>query len=158
MRRVYQVASLLFLALGLYTVAESRGMEYSSPLGPGPGYFPFWLGVLMVLLSVVWLCQVSLGPVELMPTDFLPDRGGVARLLAILLALVLFTWLVDRVGYCLTMFAFSFGLLMGLGRHNLIVSLAISLAGSFVLYYIFRYWLDVQLPPSSVAFLANLGF
>ena len=157
-RRLYQVTSLLSLALGLYVVAKSRGMEYSTPLGPGPGFFPFWLGVLMALLSVVWLGQVSLGPVESMPSDFLPDRGGFARIVSVLLALVVFTWVVDRVGYCLAMFALSFGLLMVLGRHNPIVSLAISLAGSFGLYYVFRYWLGVQLPPSSVEFLGNMGF
>jgi putative tricarboxylic transport membrane protein len=157
-RRVYQVASLVFLALGLYVVAEARRMEYLTPLGPGPGFFPFWLGLLMVLFSLGWLAQVSLGSVESMPEDFVTDAGGAMRLLAVLVALILFTGLVDRIGYCLAMLAFAFGLLVGVGRHNPVASLVIALAGSFGLYYIFRHWLGMQLPPSSLEFLAELGF
>lgn len=157
-RRVYQVTGVLFLALGIYVAVEARRMEYFTPIGPGAGFFPFWLGLLMAILAVVWLGQVSLGSLVFTPPDFVPDRAGATRILAVLLALVLLTGLVDRVGYCLAMLAFSLGLLVGVGRQPLIVSLPIALAASFGLYYVFRYWLGVHLPPSSVAFLSNLGF
>ena len=157
-KRVYQVTGLLFLGLGIYVAVEARRMEYSTPIGPGAGFFPFWLGLLMSILAVVWLGQVSLGRLVFAPQDFVPDRAGAVRILAVLLALALLTGLVDRVGYCLAMLAFSLGLLVGVGRQPLIVSLPMALTASFGLYYVFRYWLGVQLPPSSVEFLSNLGF
>jgi putative tricarboxylic transport membrane protein len=158
LRRVYQVAAVLFLALGIYMVVEARRMEYFTPIGPGAGFFPFWLGALMAVLAVAWLGQVSFGSLAFTPPDFVPDRAGATRIVAVLLALVLLTGLVDRVGYCLTMLAFALGLLVGVGRQPLTASLPIALAASFGLYYVFRYWLGVQLPPSSLALLSDLGF
>jgi hypothetical protein len=158
MRRVYQVTGVLFLALGVYVAIAARRMEYFTPIGPGAGFFPFWLGLLMAVLAAVWLGQVSLGSPVVTPEGFVPDRAGVARIVAVLLALVLLTGLVDRVGYCLAMLAFSLGLLVGVGRQPLIVSLPFALTASFGFYYVFRYWLGVQLPPSPVELLNNLGF
>lgn len=158
MRRAYQLAGAVFLGLGLYVIFQARRMDYFTPLGPGPGFFPFWLGIFMALLAVLWLARVTLGSAESAPPGFVPDRRGTARLLAVVGALAAFTWLVDRIGYSLAMLPFAFALLAGLGRHHWVLSLAISLAGSFGLYYVFRYWLGVQLPPSAVGLLADLGF
>jgi putative tricarboxylic transport membrane protein len=158
MRRVYQVTGVLFLALGIYVAVAARRMEYFTPIGPGAGFFPFWLGLLMAVLALVWLGQVSLGSPVVTPEDLVPDRAGVTRIVAVLLALVLLTGLIDRMGYCLAMLAFSLGLLVGVGRQPLIVSLPFALTASFGFYYVFRYWLGVQLPPSSVELLSNLGF
>jgi putative tricarboxylic transport membrane protein len=158
MRRVYQVTGMLFLALGIYVAISARRMEYFTSIGPGAGFFPFWLGLLMTVFAVVWLGQVSFGSPVAAPEDFVPDRAGVARIVAVLAALVLLTALIDRVGYCLAMLAFSLGLLVGVGRQPLILSLPFALAASFGFYYVFRYWLGVQLPPSPVEFLRTLGF
>jgi putative tricarboxylic transport membrane protein len=158
MRRMYQVTGIVFLALGIYFAVEARRMEYFTPIGPGAGFFPFWLGLLMTVLAVVWLGQVSFGAPVATPEGFVPDRAGVTRILAVLLALVLLTGLVDRLGYCLTMLAFSLGLLAGVGRQPLIVSLPFALTASFGFYYVFRYWLGVHLPPSSFEPLNSLGF
>ena len=89
----------------------------------------------------------------------MPERAGATRIVAVLGALVLLAAVIDRVGYCLAMLAFSLGLLVGVGRQPLIVSLPIALAASFGLYYVFRYWLGVQLPPSRGRRApAHLGF
>jgi hypothetical protein len=158
MRRVYQVTGIVFLALGIYVAVEAGRMEYFTSIGPGAGFFPFWLGLLMAVLAVVWLGQVSFGAPVATPEGFLPDRTGVARIFAVLVALVAFTGLVDRLGYCLTMLAFSLGLLVGVGRQPLIVSLSFALTASLGIYYVFRYWLGVHLPPSTFEPLISLGF
>jgi hypothetical protein len=157
-RRVYQATAVVFLALGVYVAVAARGMEYFTPIGPGAGFFPFWLGLLMAALAAVWLGQVSFGGPVALPPDLVPDRAGALRTVAVALALVLLTGLIDRVGYCLAMFAFTLGLLAVVGRQPRVVSLPMALAASFGLYYVFRYWLGVQLPPSAVALLADLGF
>jgi putative tricarboxylic transport membrane protein len=158
LRRMYQGTAVVFLALGAYVIADARQMEYFTPIGPGAGFFPFWLGVLMVGLAAVWLGQVSFGSRPVVPPDFVPDRAGATRILVILGALVLLTAALDRLGYCLAMLAFALGLLVGVGRQSLAVSLPIALAGSFGVYYVFRYWLGVHLPPSALPILRELGF
>ena len=158
MGRLYQVTALAFLALGLYVVMQARGMEYFTSIGPGAGFFPFWLGLLMCGLSLLWLGQVTLGPSATLPPDFLPDRAGVRRVVVILGALALLAVLIDRLGYALTMLAFVLVLLTVVGRQSLAVALPLALLSSFGLYYVFRYWLAVQLPPSAVGLLNALGF
>jgi hypothetical protein len=155
---VYQGAAVVFLALGVYVVLEARRMEYFTPIGPGAGFFPFWLGVLLVVLAAVWLGQVSLGARVVIPPDFLPERAGATRILVVLGALVLLVAAIDRLGYCLAMLAFALGLLVGVGRQPLAISLPIALAGSFGVYHVFRYWLGVHLPPSAIDLLRELGF
>jgi hypothetical protein len=157
-RRVYQATALLFAALGVYVAVEAGRMEYFTPIGPGAGFFPFWLGLLMAALAALWLGQVSFGSPVVLAPDLIPDRTGTLRTAGVILALVLLTVLIDRVGYCLAMLAFVLGLLIGVGRQPLAVSLPMALTSSFGLYYVFRYWLGVQLPPSSVDLLATLGF
>ena len=157
MRRVYQIASLVFLAFSAYLMFESRQMEYYVDLGPGPGFFPFWLGALLAVLSVIWLIQVSRGPAGPMEAGFIPDRRGMVRVLSILISLGLFGWFVDDLGFQLSMLAFMVFLLIVLGRQKPIVTALVAIIGSFGVYYLFTHWLDVQLPASSIEFLRNLG-
>ncbi len=157
MRRVYQIASLVFLVFSVYLMSESRQMEYYVDLGPGPGFFPFWLGAVLAVLSVIWLVQASTGPGGAMEAGFIPDRRGLVRVLCILVAMALFGWLVDYLGFQLTMLVFLVFLLTALGRQKPIVTTAVALAGSIGVYYVFTHWLDVQLPASSIEFLRNFG-
>lgn len=157
MRRVYQIASLVFLAFSAYLMIESRNMEYYVDLGPGPGFFPFWLGALLAVLSVIWLVQASRGADGSLEPGFIPDRKGQFRVFAILIAMALFGWFVDGLGFQLTMLAFMVFLLTALGRQKPIVTAIVAVAGSFGVYYAFTQLLDVQLPASSIEFLSNLG-
>ncbi|MGE5619490.1 MAG: tripartite tricarboxylate transporter TctB family protein [Sphingomonadaceae bacterium] len=157
MRRIYQVASLVFLAMALYVVWEARTWDYMTPLGPGPGFFPIWMGLVLGGLAIGWLAQVSLRPADPFPAGFLPDRAGALRLVSIVAAMAVLCALMDTLGFQLTILAFMLFLLMALGRQNLLVTIVISLVSSFGTYYLFKTWLDVQLPASSIVFLRNLG-
>jgi len=157
MKRVYQVASLCFLAFSGYLVFESRQMEYYADLGPGPGFFPFWLGAALGILSIIWLIQASREPEGALEAGFIPKRLGLVRILSVLVAMVLFACVLDDLGFQLTMLIFLGVLLIALGRQKLIVTAAVALVGSFGVYYVFKHWLDVPLPTSSVDFLRNLG-
>ena len=157
MKRIYQVAGFVFLAFSAYLVFQSRQMEYYTDLGPGPGFFPLWLGVLLALLSSIWLVQVSRGPKGTLEEGFIPAWQGALRVLAVLAAMALFGWVVEDLGFQLTMLIFLGFLLMVLGRQKPFVSAAVAIAGSFGVYYLFTHWLDVKLPASSIEFFRNLG-
>ncbi len=158
MRRVHQVTSAVFFVVtGLFVILEVRELDYYTDIGPGPGFLPFWLGVGMAVLSAVRFGEVSLRADAPMKPGFLPDRSALVRILSILVALVLSIWLVDALGFSLTMFGFLLFLLMVLGRQNLLLTLFISVAGSFGTYYVFRHWLHVFLPGAPLGFLRTLG-
>ena len=52
MRRPYQIAGTIFLFFAAFIAYESLKLRYYTPLGPGPGFFSFWLGVLLFVLSL----------------------------------------------------------------------------------------------------------
>lgn len=157
MQRIHQGAALCFMAFSAYIVRESWNMEYYTPLGPGAGFFPLWLGVAMGGLSVIWLVQVSGGRGRPKEGAFLPGREGRVRLLSVLVALVVATVLMDVVGYQLAMFLLLVFLLRIPGRQKIWVTLVVAFLGSVGIYHLFGSYLDVQLPKASLAILAGLG-
>ena len=42
----------LLAALGAYIIVQARQWDYLAPDGPGPGFFPMWYGVALVVLSL----------------------------------------------------------------------------------------------------------
>jgi putative tricarboxylic transport membrane protein len=132
-------------------------LEYYTNLGPGPGFFPLWLGVVMGGLSLVWLVRVSGRSEMAKASAFLPQRAGLVRILSILTALAAMSALMNLLGFQLTMFLFLVFLLMVLGRQALWLTLVVALIGSIGVYRLFGAYLDVPLPPAAVKFLANLG-
>ena len=157
MQRIHQTAALCFVALSAFVVWESWNLEYYTKLGPGAGFFPLWLGVAIGGLSLVWLVQVSARKGRPKDAAFLPERGGIVRILSVLAALVAVAVLMDLLGFQLAMFVFLVFLLLVLGRQALWLTLIVALLGSVVVYRVFGSYLDVQLPPASLAFLARLG-
>lgn len=157
MTRIYQASSLGILAFAGWVMLESRKLDYYTGLGPGPGFFPFWLGLVMAGLSLAWFIQVSRGQLETLVDGFYPSRVGWMRMISIVVAMVLFGLLVDTIGFQLMMFSFLLFMLTVLGRQNIFLTLTICIIGSFGLFFLFKGYLDVQLPSSSIAFLENLG-
>ena len=46
-------SGLALAALGGYIVYAARGWEYLGQDGPGPGFFPLWYGIAMLVLSLI---------------------------------------------------------------------------------------------------------
>ena len=157
MQRIHQTAALLFIVGSAFVVWEALNLDYYSKLGPGAGFFPFWLGLFFGVLSFVWLVQVSRQSGKPKEGAFLPGEGGTGRIVSILVALVILGGLMNLIGFQLTMFLFLVFLLKGLGRQGLWVTLVVALLGSVGVYHLFGAYLDVPLPVASLAFLANLG-
>jgi putative tricarboxylic transport membrane protein len=47
------ISGALLAALGVYVFLQSRAWDYYTDDGPGPGFFPYWYGAAMVVLSLV---------------------------------------------------------------------------------------------------------
>jgi putative tricarboxylic transport membrane protein len=158
MRRYYQAAGVLALALAVYVMVESRTtLNYYTEYGPGPGFLPFWCGVLLAGFSAAWLFQVSLRPVEVPPEGFVPPRAGLVRVVSVIGALLAFALLMGVIGFLLAMLLFLWFLLLRIGGRKHLTSLLLALAGSTAFTYLFRNRLDVPLPLSAFDFLRNLG-
>jgi putative tricarboxylic transport membrane protein len=152
MKWPYCVTGSLFLLLAIFIAVESLALRYYTPLGPGPGFFSFWLSVVLGGLTLVMIVQATFGRAEPMPDDFFADRTGYLRIGAVVLALVVTIYTFEPLGFSLTMFGVCAFLLTALGRQGRLVTLLVSLASSFGAYYVFDHWLKVPLPKGVLGF------
>ena len=146
MKRPYQIASLVLICLAAYFCIESLKMRYYTSFGPGPGFFPMWLSILLAILAVVMFWKATFGRPEPMPADFYADRRGYLRIGAILVALIAVVVLMKPLGFRLTMMGFYLFLLTTLGCQYWPVTLIITLGGSFGVYHLFVHLFGTPLP------------
>jgi putative tricarboxylic transport membrane protein len=133
--------------LGIFAAALVTSLDYSltDALGPGPGFFPFWLGLIGAALSVAVLIQNARSR-DFAAVNILPNQQAALQAGAVLVALVVAAALLEPLGFRLTMLIFIVGLLLALGARSPAAILLTALAGSFGVFHVFFYWLKVPLP------------
>ena len=146
MRRGWQVACICFLGIFLAALATSLDYSLTDALGPGPGFFPFWLSLIGIALTVAILVQIARGqdPADATVKVLLDRQTAQAGL--VLVALIVGAALLEPLGFRLTMLLFIASLLFVLGARSPAAISLTALAGSFGVFHAFYYWLKVPLP------------
>ncbi|HSI00122.1 MAG TPA: tripartite tricarboxylate transporter TctB family protein [Reyranella sp.] len=146
-RQGWLVATSIMLALCLLAVWQSSLLALSDKLGPGPGFFPFWLALLGTAFSLAQLVGVWRTPADDGQGEpLLPDAYGRRRIGAIIGAVAVAALVMEVLGFQLTMLAFNVALVVALGERRWLVIAVFAVAGSFGVYQVFTRWLDVLLP------------
>jgi putative tricarboxylic transport membrane protein len=158
LNRIHQATSLAFLAAGAFLAYYGVRLRLVGALGPGPGFFPFWVGLALCGFSSVWLIQASLRPAEALPAGFVPPRPDILRVVAVIAALWLFTLVLRPVGFNLAMLALLAVLMFAYDRSHTVAKIVIAFAGSFGVHYVFERGLRVPLPYAENLYLQSLGF
>lgn len=148
MRRGWQVTSLIMLLICILTGWEAHNLALFDRLGPGPGFFPFWLAILGGGLCAVILIQVSLRPAGSPEGDagLVPSASAAWSAAAILLATGATAALLDFLGFRITITLFSAVLLVALGDRRWWLIPIFAVIAGFGLFHLFNNWLDVLLP------------
>jgi putative tricarboxylic transport membrane protein len=163
------IAPVALLALAAAIVWSSLGLGYWTSLGPGPGFFPLWLAALLGALSVIWLVgqlrsttessaavEDSVADVDELPHE--PDAPlAPVELITIVISLVVLAVLLELLGFQLSMLLFLLFQLKFLGRRRWLLTIVLSVLGSFGVYTLFAQVLSVSLPVSAIPFLRSLG-
>jgi putative tricarboxylic transport membrane protein len=157
MRQAERVVAALSALLGLAILWQAWGMEYLTQLGPGPGFFPRWLGLILTGLSVAWLSAAVWRPTAEADRRFVPEWQGLRRILMVVGAIVGTGLAMELIGFQLAMLAFVAFTLTALGWRGWALTAILSAALSFGVYHSFTRWLDVTLPQASIEILRRLG-
>jgi len=146
-RRGWQVACVCLLGIFLGALVTSLGYSLTDALGPGPGFFPFWLSAIGIGLTGAMLVQLARGRILAdAAVEVLPSRQAALKAGAVLVALSVAAALLEPLGFRLTMLPFIAGLLLALGARSLLAIALTAVAGSFGVFHVFYYWLKVPLP------------
>jgi len=151
-QKSYVIAGTALLLLGLWITYTSLSWKYYTSLGPGPGFFPFWIGMLIsatgTLLAVLNLIVLKReggkkkGPSG--PRLFTAPRLKNVALMAV--SLVAAMLLLKGLGFVLVIGLFSLLLLQIVGGWGWGKSLLLSAIVSMGLFWVFRVWLHIPLP------------
>ncbi len=140
-------------ALCGFMTYTAYGYSLRDALGPGAGFFPFWLGTLGMVLCIALLVQSWRGHAIGEDARALLPRGESGRRAAALLGgLVVAALLLQPLGFRLSMLIFTAGLLLALGVRRPVTIAVFALLSSFGLFYVFYYWLKVPLPTGMLGF------
>jgi putative tricarboxylic transport membrane protein len=143
MKRGWQAAVAVLLVVFAFFAFESLRLSLRDALGPGPGFFPFWLSVAGGALALVLLGQVAKGAVDFETQALKFELRPVALVLA---GLALATALLEVFGFRIAMLLMLPYLLIVLGMRNWVSIVLFTLAGSFGVYHLFSGLLKVPLP------------
>lgn len=132
---------LVVLLFSLYVCLESGRLGFGAYSRPGPGFFPFYSGLLLAAFSLV-----------LIPIGFLARQEKEApwdnslNIFMVGLSMFAFAWLLEPLGFVATAFLFTVFLFKAVERRGWIFSLAAALLIAGSSYVVFDRWLQAQLP------------
>jgi putative tricarboxylic transport membrane protein len=155
MRAAYRIATLAIGAIGVVVCWQGRQLVYYTPYGPGPAFFPLWLGGLLIVLALGLFVGSFIRRPSL-PGTLTPPPGARLDLVATLAAILAFTLLIERLGFALTVFPMVGGLLL-VRRCSLPVAIGVAAVASFGVGYVFSNHLGVALPRAPRDLLLPLG-
>jgi putative tricarboxylic transport membrane protein len=137
------ISGLVLTALAVLLFRETASLTYMTRLGPGPGFFPYWLSILLGLIACGIVIQSLRTPAIAKPDSAPPVLW---RSLATLAVLALAALAFEIIGFRLTIFLMLFTLLPLFGYRQPIGIATLAIAGSVGGYALFHTLLKAPLP------------
>lgn len=147
MRRCNQVVGIVLLVFSIWVITASRDLVYAEEFSPGAGFFPFWLGISLLILSLLLLVNSTILKFHMTEDNPFPGKQALLRILYILGSLLVSMLIFERVGFLITMGVFVAFLLIYLEKYRWYSGIVVSALMVFAIYGIFKIWLSVPLPP-----------
>lgn len=150
------VASIL-LVFGLVVVwqAQLLGAGWTSD-GPGSGYFPFYIGVIISVSSLGILYQAVFGKNR--DTDAFVDTVQLRRVASVFIPAIVYVLAVNFLGLYLASAIYIALFMIVLGKYSVIKSVVIGFVINAVFFAMFEVWFKVPLYKGSLDPLGFLGY
>jgi hypothetical protein len=150
------VAVLIFLFGLVLTIAAWRlGARWTSD-GPGPGYFPFYIGLITIVssLGIFWQAVFS----KARDTRPFVDREQAGRVLSVLLPAAVYVLVAMFLGLYVASAIYIAVFMIVLGRYPRVKSVVLSVIIVTVFFLMFEVWFKVPLYKGSLDPLRFLGY
>lgn len=151
------VVAAILLALGIIVIVASvrLGAGWTST-GPGSGYFPFGMGVLIALSGAVTLCQCLFGKNKNM--EVFADKEQITRVLQVFVPSIIYVGGIEIFGVYVASAVFIALFMIFLGKYSAIKAIIIAFAVNAVFFLMFEVWFKVPLFKGLLDPLAFLGY
>jgi hypothetical protein len=133
-------AGLFLIVTGAAAIIISRNYEFGSALRMGPGYFPSVLGGLLILFGLY------VGGMSLRAGEKLAGSWSLRAAIVLTISLVLFGYLIDRVGFVPAMIVLIFGSALASTQFRFIEVLLFSILLTALCVVVFIWALGLPYP------------
>ena len=141
------IGSLYFL-FGLLVVLEASKLEFTSSYGAGSGFFPYWLGVVTVILGAIVTFTAWHHPADVSPSSPL---SWSKKKVAAFVALLVFVFTVELVDF-IAAFTLLMVFLLKLEEETWLRAILVALASGIGFDLFFVRLLAVTLPRGPLGF------
>jgi hypothetical protein len=147
----------LVLAFGLVIAGGSwkLGAGWTSD-GPGAGYFPFYIGVILCISAAGVLYQALFGKER--NTDIFVDGEQIRRVLVVLVPAAVYVLVIQLLGIYVASALYIAGFMIVLGKFGRIRSITVALVIAALFFLMFEVWFKVPLYKGALNPLGFLGY
>ena len=151
------VVAAILLVVGIVVIVESRrlGSGWTTD-GPGSGYFPFYIGLIIVISSLGLLYQSLLSKKR--DTKIFVDSVQLRRVLSVLVPAALYVLVIGFLGIYIASAIYIALFMMVLGKYPPLRSMVAALAINVFFFFLFEVWFKVPLYKGRLDPLGFLGY
>ena len=151
------VVAAILLAFGIVVAYGSYqlGSGWTTD-GPGAGYFPFYVGLLICIAGIGVFVQTLLAKNR--SENAFVDREQLKRVLSVFIPAVAYVGAVQVFGLYVASAAYITLFMVFLGKYKWLKSIVISLAVIVLFFLMFEVWFKVPLYKGSIDLLSFLGY
>ena len=151
------VVAAILLVIGVVVVVEARqlGAGWTSD-GPGSGYFPFYIGVIICIASVGILYQSMFSKAR--DTGAFVDRQQLTRVMSVLLPAGVYVFGVVFLGLYVASAIYIALFMLILGKYSTLKSVAVAVIVNAAFFMMFEVWFKVPLYKGTLEPLRFLGY
>jgi putative tricarboxylic transport membrane protein len=148
--------AIAILAFGLVVVIDSYwlGARWGDD-GPQPGYFPFYVGLLICFSGVTVLARAWRNAA--LAEDSFVSREELKKIFTVLVPTVVYVSVIAYLGFYVASTLYIAYFMWQLGRYSWIKTVPISVGVSVAFFLIFETWFQVPLPKGPLEAALGLG-
>jgi hypothetical protein len=139
--RCDQISGVVFVLIALLLAWENRAYPLGSLSEPGPGYMPLMLAIALGAFGLLVALRGGASPL-FNTIDWTEGKRGIVLLIACGVGV----FVLERIGYRLTMIAMLVFMLGVVERKRPLPTVLVSFGFAFISYFVFATLLKVQLP------------
>ena len=148
MGKADRISGIFWLIFSVLVSIESYTLGLGSLRKPGPGFFFFWTGVLLGVMSFVIILMSRKADQRAVF-----EKIKVTKIVLVLIALFLYALFMEKLGFLLVTLGLFIFLLRVIEKKRWAFTLCISFAVTAATYLIFEIGLQSQLPKGLLEFL-----
>ena len=137
--------AVVILLFGLVVVFDSyrTGASWGDD-GPQPGYFPFYIGILICIAAAAILLRAARNPA--LADESFVSRDELKKILTVLVPTAVYVASIAYLGFYVSSTLYIAYFMWRLGKYSWIMTVPVAVGVSVAFFLIFEIWFSVPLP------------